>query len=427
MRELLERLLADVTLPRMIRYEQTFPDRHVGDPGAAMRAQLAANPAAAAIRPGMRVALSVGSRGIAALPAQVAAIVAEVRRRGAHPFIVPAMGSHGGATAEGQTGVLASLGVTESSAGCPIRSSMETVEVGRLDNGMAVRMDRWAQEADGIIVFNRIKPHNAFRSAHESGLVKMLAIGLGKQSGADQCHRMGFGHMGRLIAEMARVKLQNSPILLGIGVVENACKHIHDIVITPPRDLMAQDAQALLLARELMPSLPVQRLDLLLVDYIGKEFSGGGMDGNVVGRYNTPFISGGPTVTTIVVFDVTDKSAGNANGVGAADIITERLTARYDRQSVYANCLTSRVPISGKLPLAMPTQRMAVLAGLKICCALELGDVRFLRIANSQHVTRGYASEALLPELRANPRVTLCGEPQPMAFTPDGDLADPWW
>ena len=427
MKKMLHALLDQVELPRVFRYTQSFPDECLDDIPVTLARAWAACPAAKAVRPGMRVALSVGSRGIAELPVLVAAIAARVRACGAEPFVVPAMGSHGGATAEGQKALLAGLGVTESSAGCPILSSMETVEVGRLDNGMSVRMDRLAQEADGIIVFNRVKPHNAFRAANESGLVKMLAIGLGKQAGADQCHRLGFGQIGRLIREMAIMKIERCPVLLGIGVVENAYEHPHTLFVAGPEEILARDAEALLLARSLMPSLPCAQLDLLLVDRIGKEFSGGGMDGNITGRYSTPYISGGPEITKIVVFDVTEASHGNANGVGLADVITEALAAHYDKASVYANGLTSRVTASVRLPMAMPDERTALLAGFKVCCASNPAQPRFLRIPDTLHLDRGYASEALLPELGALGRVKILSGPEPMRFGTGGGLEDPWW
>lgn len=427
MKKMLSSLLDPVELPRVFRYAQSFPDERLDDVSTALALAWEAATATRSVRPGMRVALSVGSRGIAQLPELVAAIAARVRACGAEPFVVPAMGSHGGATAEGQKALLAVLGVTEASVGCPVLSCMETVEVGRLSNGMSVRMDRLAQEADGIIVFNRVKPHNAFRAVNESGLVKMLAIGLGKQTGADQCHRLGFGHIGRLIREMAALKIERCPVLMGIGVVENAYEHLHSLFVAGPEEIVARDAEALQLARALMPCLPCGQLDLLLVDRIGKEFSGGGMDGNITGRYSTPFISGGPEISKIVVFDVTKASHGNANGVGLADVITEALAAHYDRASVYANCLTSRVTASGRLPVAMPDENMALRAGFKVCCAPDPARPRFLRIPDTLHIDRGYASEALLPELASLSRVQILSGPEPMRFGPDGRLEDPWW
>ena len=223
------------------------------------------------------------------------------------------------------------------------------------------------------------------------------------------------------------MKIERCPVLLGIGVVENAYEHPHTLFVAGPEEIMARDAEALLLARSLMPSLPCAQLDLLLVDRIGKEFSGGGMDGNITGRYSTPYISGGPEITKIVVFDVTEASHGNANGVGLADVITEALAAHYDKASVYANGLTSRVTASVRLPMAMPDERTALLAGFKVCCASNPAQPRFLRIPDTLHLDRGYASEALLPELGALGRVKILSGPEPMRFGTGGGLEDPWW
>ena len=255
------------------------------------------------------------------------------------------------------------------------------------------------------------------------------SLNVGGMSGLAMILRelLGFGQIGRLIREMAIMKIERCPVLLGIGVVENAYEHPHTLFVAGPEEIMARDAEALLLARSLMPSLPCAQLDLLLVDRIGKEFSGGGMDGNITGRYSTPYISGGPEITKIVVFDVTEASHGNANGVGLADVITEALAAHYDKASVYANGLTSRVTASVRLPMAMPDERTALLAGFKVCCASNPAQPRFLRIPDTLHLDRGYASEALLPELGALGRVKILSGPEPMRFGTGGGLEDPWW
>lgn len=421
-------LLDQVSLPSMVRLEQSFPDAAIPHAGSALRQAMERSPAMDTIQPGMRIALSVGSRGIDRLPELVRAMADTLRSKGALPFIVPAMGSHGGATAAGQLDILQRLGVTDESAGCPIYSSMETVQVGLLEDNVPVRMDVLAQEADGIVVFNRIKPHNAFRSKHESGLVKMLAIGLGKQSGADACHYLGFGHMGRLILEMAKVKLAQCPIVMGVGIIENAYDHLSHIVVTGRDDFIEQDAAGLVQAAAMMPRLPCDQLDLLIVDRIGKEFSGGGMDANITGRFPTRFITGGPDITTIVVLDLTEKSHGNANGIGLADVTTEALAARADRQSMYANALTSRVTTSARMPMIMPTEHAAIRAGAKVCCAPDAHRMRCLRIANTLHLNQVYASAALVPELTGLPHISLLDKtPRPMAFSSSGLLQDPWW
>ena len=430
------RLVENVALPKMALVRQSFPAIDAPSPERAVHDAMAgAACVTEAIRPGMSVALTVGSRGLAALPELVRAVVDKLKARGAVPFIVPAMGSHGSATAEGQTKVLAHLGVTEASAGCPIRSSMETVEVGRLDNGMSVRIDKLAYEADGIVLFNRIKPHSAFRAPNESGLVKMLSIGLGKQSGADNCHAWGFDYVGRFIVEMARVKLATCRVLFGIATIENAYDRLSQVVVLPTEGMIERERDYLAIAMANMPRLPLGPLDqplasgpldVLIVDYVGKEFSGSGMDPNINGRPSTRAISGGPSVSRIVVLDVTDKSAGNANGVARADVITERLFNRFDRESVYTNSLTSGVLIAAALPMAMPDDRTAIQAAVKTCESHRPDAITMIRIPNTLHLEYLYASEALLPELVSRPGIDVIGEAGTMRFDGDGRLLDPW-
>ncbi|WP_185961178.1 DUF362 domain-containing protein [Telmatospirillum sp. J64-1] len=430
------KLVENVNLPRMALVRQMFDAEDAGDPARAVHEAMAGAACVdASIKPGMSVALTVGSRGLANLPELVRAVVSELRARGAEPFIVPSMGSHGGATAEGQRQVLHQLGVTEDSAGCPIRSSMETVEVGRLENGMSVRIDKLAYEADGIVLFNRIKPHSAFRARNESGLVKMLSIGLGKQSGADNCHAWGFNYVGQFIVEMARVKLQTCRVLFGVGTLENAYDRLSKVVVLPPEGMIEREREYLAEAMRNMPRLPLGPLDqplasgpldVLLVDYVGKEFSGSGMDPNITGRPSTTAISGGPSVSRIVVLDVTDKSQGNANGVARADVITDRLFNRFDREAVYTNSLTSGVLIAASLPMAMPDDKTAIQAAVKTCESHTPDAITMIRIPNTLHLEYLYASEALLPQLASRPGIKILSEPAPMQFGPDGRLLDPW-
>ncbi|MAM56063.1 MAG: hypothetical protein CMN25_01870 [Salinicola sp.] len=430
------RLVEAVPLPPMALVRQRFQATDVDSPTAAVRAAIdAADIVDERVRPGMSIALTVGSRGLANLPELVRAIVDALLARGAKPFIVPSMGSHGGATAEGQRRVLAQLGVTEESAGCEIRSSMETVALGTLDNGMSVRIDRLAFEADGIVLFNRIKPHSAFRADNESGLVKMLSIGLGKQSGAENCHAWGFHYVGRFIVEMARVKLRTCRILFGIGTLENAYDRLSRVVVLPPETLIEEERIHLAEAMRNMPRLPLGPpgdamasgpLDVLVVDEVGKEYSGSGMDPNITGRPSTTAISGGPDVSRIAVLDVSDKSEGNANGVARADVITERLFQRFDREKVYTNSLTSGVLIAASIPLAMPDDRTAIQAAIKTCGSHDPDAITLMRIPNTLHLEYLYASEALLLSLRGRPGIEIVHEPRPMRFDDQGRLLDSW-
>jgi hypothetical protein len=416
-------LLRDVPLPRVIPVRQRFPATEVADVAAAVRDELARPGVGDRVRPGMRVAVAVGSRGIAALDRIVAAVVAGLKRRGAEPFLVPAMGSHGGATARGQVEVLAGLGVTERSAGCPIRSSMEVVEIGRLPNGLPVYADRHAHDADGVVIVNRVKPHTSFRGPSESGLVKMLTIGLGKQKGADSCHAFGLGRMAEHIVAMAEISLARVPVLFGVATVENAYDRPARIAAVPAAEIVARDRELLVEAKAAMPRILLDPLDVLVVDRMGKEYSGVGMDPNIIGRYTTPLLSGGPRIARLAVLDLTDATHGNANGIGLADVTTWRLVSRMDLEATYINALTSRVPPSVRIPLAVGTEREAIQAAVKTCGAEDLARVRLARIPNTLHLGEIWISEALLDEARAHPAITLSGDPGPLSFDGAGRLA----
>ncbi len=415
-------LLKDVPLPRVVRVRQAFSADEIRDVSATVRAQLAAPGVGDTVRPGMRIAVTVGSRGIARIAEIAAAVVSGLKDRGASPFVIPAMGSHGGATAEGQVALLATLGVTERSLDCPILSSMDAVEIGRLENGLPVFLDRNAHEADGIVVLNRVKPHTAFRGPSESGLVKMMTIGLGKQRGADSCHTYGFGHMAAHILAMAEVVLAQARILFGVGIVENAHDRPMKIVGVPAPAIVAADRELLVEAKACMARIMFDPIDVLVVDRMGKEFSGSGMDPNVTGRYPTPFATGGPKVEKLVVLDLSHEG-GNAMGVGLADFTTRQLVSRIDYQAMYANALTATIANPARVPAALDTERDAVRAAIKTCNSRDRSRVRLVRLRDTLHLDEIWISEALLDEARSNPAVTVCGEPEAMRFDEAGRIS----
>jgi hypothetical protein len=422
--DILHHLLDPVAIPRMarVRYEMVTPPP-IDDIAAAVREQAQAAGAPALIKSGQRIAVGVGSRGIGRLPEIVAALVAELRALGAEPFIVPTMGSHGGATAGGQQEVLEHLGVTEGSVGAPILSSMETVEVGQTDEGTPVRVDRNAMGADGIVFVARVKPHTAFRGRYESGLAKMIAIGLGKQSGAALTHARGFGHMAEMVPKMAALALDKAPILFGLGVLENAHDQPYKLVGVPAPRILSDEPALLEEARRAMPRLPFDALDILVIDEIGKNISGDGADPNITGRYPTPDASGGPQVNKQVVLDLTTATGGNANGIGTADFTTVRAASKMSFGATYPNALTSTVPRPVALPMALPSDRLAFAAALLTCNAVGR-EPRLLRLKNTLSLGEFAVSEALLDEVGTNPALRIVADPAPVAFDPDGNLAD---
>jgi hypothetical protein len=418
----LHHLLDPVPIPQMARVRYDIPTpAPLGDIRAAVREQMERAGARTMVRPGQRIAVGVGSRGIGRLPEIVTALVGELRALGAEPFIIPAMGSHGGATAEGQREVLRHLGVTPERVGAPIEAQMETVEVGRAADGTPVRLDRLALAADGIVFVARVKPHTAYRGPHESGLAKMIAIGLGKQAGAAVCHARGFGHMARMVPALAEVALARAPIRFGLAVLENAYDEPYKLVVVPAQRILADEPALLDEARRAMPRIPFDSLDVLVIDEIGKNISGDGADPNITGRYATPDAGGGPEVNKQVVLDIADASGGNANGIGLADFTTVRAARKMDFGRTYPNALTSTVARPVALPMVLPSDRLAFAAALLTCNAVGR-DPRLMRITNTLHLGEFWVSTALLDEVERDPTQQILAGPQAVPFDSAGNV-----
>ena len=417
-------LLHDVTLPKMVRVRQIFPEDGLRDIEGALRAEFQKPLISQRIRQGARIAVGVGSRGLADLPVLVSVIVDELKKRGASPFIVPAMGSHGGATAEGQVSLLAALGVSEASAGCRIVSSMETVQLGAMENGLPVLMDRNAMEADGIVIINRVKPHTSFSGPIESGLVKMITIGLGKQKGADACHSLGFGLMAKNIVAMAKVSLAKAPILFGVASVENSYDRISRVTVIPAEEIIAAEEKLLLEAKSKMPRILFTPIDVLIVDRMGKEFSGTGTDPHITGRAATPFVETRQRVSKMAILDLSEKSHGNAAGIGLADVCTRRLFDKIDFAATYANHITSTVLAGAKIPVIMDSDRLAIQVAIKTCNVPAADRLRIVRIPNTLHLETILISEPLLEEARNNPLISILEDAEDWHFDREGWLND---
>jgi len=420
--DIVKELLRGVPLPRLARIRQTFAAAEVADVAGTLRQQLARPGVIDTIKPGMQIAIGVGSRGVAEIPTLARVTVEAIRQRGGQPFIVPCMGSHGGATAEGQRDVLAHLGVTEAAVGCDIRATMEVVEIGRLDNGLPVYIDKFAHAADGIVVINRVKPHTAFRGPSESGIVKMITIGLGKQKGAESCHAYSFKYMAEHILAMSAIALARRPILFGVGTVENAYDRIAKIVAAPASQLVETDKALLVEAKAAMPRFMFDQFDVLIVERIGKDISGDGMDPNITGRYATPYASGGPDIAKIAVLDLSERTHGNANGMGAADFVTRKLVDKVNFKTMYANGLTSTVVNWNRMPMVLDDDRDAILAAMKTCNARDLAQARVVRIKDTLHMGDIAVSEPMLAEARANSAIAILSPVADLAFDAAGNL-----
>ena len=422
---IVSQLCAETGLPKMHRVSQQFDRGRIdaADIPAAIEAELSRESLGNPIRSGMRVAITCGSRGVANVAIITRAIADFVKSRGAHPFVIPAMGSHGGATAEGQKALIAGYGVTEESAGCPIVSSMETVVIGESAEGHQVRIDRNAAGADGIIVAGRVKPHTDFHGTHESGLMKMMTIGLGKREGADVCHDAGFAHMPRLVPLFGRCIIKNAPISLGLAILETAYGETCKFAALRPDEIDEKETALLEEARTHLPLIYIEEADVLVIDRIGKDISGDGMDPNVTGATHcSPFVSGGLKAQRTVVLDLTEATHGAALGIGAAHTITRRLFDKIDYESTYVNAITARNLDFIRIPCILDSDREAVQLALRTCVGIDRDNPRIIRIADSLHTESILVSEALKDEVEKNPKLKLLGGPEPWPFDDRGNL-----
>ena len=415
-------LLDPIPIPRVAGVSQKFDRPHMDDCGGALKQILNTSGALESVFPKMEIAIAVGSRGISNQPVLVKLIAEALREKGARPFLVPAMGSHGGATADGQKKVLEDLGFGGDKIGVPIRSSMETVRVGTSENGLPVHVDKNAHDADGIVIINRIKPHTSFRGPYESGLMKMIAIGLGKQKGAEICHELGIERIAENFPAIARVTIEKENILFAIGLLENAYHETCRIELLRKEEIETEEPKLQEEAKRLLPKLHFTDIDVLVIDEIGKNISGTGFDTNVVGRYHTPGCSGGPSVTRLVILNVTDESHGNANGLGIADFTTRRIFDQFSFENTYPNALTSTVLPSVKIPMVLETDLLAIKAAIKTCNILDKRNVRLIRIKNTNEIERIEVSESMLDGVRGNPYLRIETELYPLALNDDGNL-----
>ena len=420
---ILEELLKDIPIPKMVKVKQNFDATKIEDFQAALTKELNQEKIKATVKPGMEIAIAVGSRGVDKLVDKTAITVKFLQELGAKPFIVPSMGSHGGATAEGQRQVLEHLGVTEEAVNAEIRSSMEVIKLGELPNGLPVYIDKIASEADGIVVLNRVKPHTAFRGPVESGIMKMISIGLGKQKGAEACHQLGFKYMAEHVPAMAKMTMEKMPILFAVATVENAFDKVAKVAVMTPDEIEDKEIELQKLAKSLLPKLFFDQIDVLVIDEIGKNISGDGMDPNITGRYPTPYAHGGPNVTKMAVLDLTKETEGNANGVGTADFTTQRLVDKMDREVTYANGLTSTVVAPTKIATTLPNDKLVLQAAIKTCNILDFTKVKYVRIKNTLEISEIEVSESLLEHVKAHPNLELVSDLYEIEFDEEGNFA----
>ena len=416
-------LLRDIPIPRMVRARQIFDSARIEDPKSVLQAELHRPEILETVKPGMSIAITAGSRGIDNMPLMLHEIASFLKEQGAHPFVIPAMGSHGGATAEGQVSILNALGITEETLGCPIRATMDVVTLTHLSDGTPVRMDKYASEADGIVVVNRVKPHTGFRGRYESGLFKMMTVGLGKQKGAEMTHGRGRLRMGETIELCGNAYLDHAKILFGVATVENSFDKTFKLAALTREEIRTEEPKLLDLARSLLPSLRLESADVLIVDRMGKNISGTGMDTNITRSYTHGYgIPRDGRATRIAVLDLTEQTHGAAVGIGQADVTTDRLFKKIDFNTTYPNLLTSGGTDSAKIPMVLDNQKLCIQAAIKTVIGLDPSKARIIRIPDTLHITDIEISEAFIPEAEKTEGIEIVSEPYELSFDSEGNL-----
>lgn len=415
-----------MALPKMVRIEQHIEAPVVADIPAAVRAELDEIEAGSLVKTGDRIAITGGSRGVANIDIVIKAIADCLKELGARPFVVPAMGSHGGATAEGQRDVLAHYGITEETVGAPIEATMDTVEIGRTADGLPVLLDRNAAEADGIVPLNRIKAHTDFKGSIESGLLKMMAIGLGKQRGANMYHRAFFHHgFEHVILTVGSLMLDTGKVVFGVGLIENAHEHTAKVAAMRPNELIRRERELLVEAKSLMGRLPFDTLDLLVIDWMGKNISGTGMDTNIIGRMMQNFEPEPekPAILRIFVRDLTEESNGNATGVGLADFTTTRLVEKVDRYATYMNGITGLGPQKSKIPFYYDSDKEAIEVALNTIGLTPPEEAKVARVESTLTLATLDISEAFIEDAKLRSDLEIIGEAKAFEFDASGNLA----
>ncbi len=417
---------ANQMLPRFFRVRQEYPTPRLGDLRRSVSAAIHTAGLFDRLNPGDSIAITAGSRGIHNISQILRELVDQLRQVGVKPFLVPAMGSHGGATAHGQVALLASLGVTEGAVGCPIKSSMETIVVCQSDEGFPVHFDRCASEADHVLVVNRVKPHTRFHGAIESGLMKMMLIGLGKHAGAIVYHRASQSFsFDQIVRSVARIVIDQCRVCGGIAILENGDEETAEMVGIPAREIETTEPSLLQRVREWLPRLPFDRAELLIVDEIGKEISGTGMDTNVIGRKKSDhYVEGleSPAIHSIYVRRLTEGTAGNASGIGIAEFCHQRILEQIDFQKTRINCLTAGHATGAMMPLSFPTDKDAILAALSQRGWVESVDSRIMWIRNTLKLREIQCSEVYWEEAHRRPELVILNDPTDLEFDSSGDL-----
>lgn len=415
-------ILDNIKLPQIMKVSQIFDNTKLDDVEGDLNQKLIDKNIKDKIKPGMKIAITGGSRGISFYKELMKTIVSFVKKCGATPFIVPSMGSHGGGTSEGQENMLKKLGITKESVVCEIISSMDVVEVGRTSKDLPVYIDKNAANADGIILLNRVKLHTSFRGKYESGLIKMMAIGLAKRKGADMTHFLRYENMAENLVEVGKIALNNLNIICGVASIENGYNEVADLFVLHKDEILKEEPKILEKSKRLMPRIYLDDIDVLIVNEIGKNISGTGVDTNIVGRFHTNAASGGPNTVKLGFLDISEKSGGNGNGMGLADFVSKKFFRKIDFESTYINAITSTEPNSVKLPLVLDNDKYVFQGCVKLCGVKNIQDIKLVIINNTKELDEIYMSKSAFENTVDKSKVKKESELFDIPFDEEGNL-----
>ena len=415
-------ILDNIKLPQIMKVSQTFDNTKLDDVEGDLNQKLIDKNIKDKIKQGMKIAITGGSRGISSYKELMKTIVSFVKKCGATPFIVPSMGSHGGGTSEGQENMLKKLGITKESVGCEIISSMDVVEVGRTSKDLPVYIDKNAANADGIILLNRVKLHTSFRGKYESGLIKMMAIGLAKRKGADMTHFLRYENMAENLVEVGKIAINNLNIICGVASIENGYNEVADLFVLHKDEILQEEPKILEKSKRLMPRIYLDDIDVLIVNEIGKNISGTGVDTNIVGRFHTNAASGGPNTVKLGFLDISEKSGGNGNGMGLADFVSKKFFRKIDFESTYINAITSTEPNSVKLPLVLDNDKYVFQGCVKLCGVKNIQDIKLVIINNTKELDEIYMSKSAFENTVDKSKVKKESELFDIPFDDEGNL-----
>jgi len=421
------KLIGTAAVPKFYKIRQKFDNNCITDIPAEITSTLSRPGTLDMIKSGQNISIAVGSRGISNLAEIVRCVVDNVKSKNASPFIITSMGSHGGATSEGQKQLLADYGVTETAMGCPVISSMETICLGRNEYGVDAFYDKSAYDSDGVILINRVKPHTDYRGRFESGLMKHMVIGLGNQSGAEACHSRSMKNMAVNIETLGKILLDKANVIFGLAIVENAYDKTMVLEAIPRDNIWDEDPALLDKARVNMPSILLSPIDVLIVDEIGKNISGNGMDPNITGRFSSPNMSGGAEAQRCIVLDITDQSHGNGLGIGVADFSVTRAYEKYDFDMTYPNVITNINTMTGKLPVIVANDLQAIRIAIKTCNMIDFDNPKIIRLKNTLHMEYMYMSEGLLELANDNNNIDVLKGPFDFSFDNEGNIDFDVW